>query len=535
MRRLSQRLRVAVAAAVLLGESLAFSAAFDFGGFIGTNEWWTRLLLQGPLLLRLGLTIAIAAVLFCGRDIWDELAAGEAEADEPARLLAFGLGHLTAIACLYALTDWLLRVAGHAVEFGSIGFLGWLVAVAMVGLTLARVALPARTWGRLAVRCGASLFVAALVGTVAWGGGLLSARMWEPLGQSTLWLVRGLLSLTGTELVYSPETFEIGTSRFAVEIAPQCSGYEGVGLILAFLGGYLWLARRQLRFPHSLLLLPLGAGLVWLANAGRIAALILIGSWYSPQVALGGFHSQAGWLAFNAIALGLILLTHQTRVFVRVRGGSRPEVSSGRASQVTAYLAPLLVLLAATMATAACTSGFDWLYPVRVVAVGGVLWYFRASYPRLRWSGEATALGLLVFVVWVALDSTPVGQPMPAELARLSAPWAALWLVARVLGSCLIVPAAEELAFRGYLTRRLISNRVEDVPIGQFTWLSLVVSSVLFGLMHDRWLAGVLAGAVYALALYRRRELSDAVLAHATTNGALAAYVLATGSWGFWS
>jgi hypothetical protein len=39
---------------------------------------------------------------------------------------------------------------------------------------------------------------------------------------------------------------------------------------------------------------------------------------------------------------------------------------------------------------------------------------------------------------------------------------------------------------------------------------------------------------LYALALSRRGRLSDAVLAHATTNALLAAYVLTTGAWSLW-
>jgi CAAX prenyl protease-like protein len=100
-----------------------------------------------------------------------------------------------------------------------------------------------------------------------------------------------------------------------------------------------------------------------------------------------------------------------------------------------------------------------------------------------------------------------------------------------MVGSVVTVPLAEELAFRGYLTRRLIAADFEDVPLGRFTWLSLLVSLALFGALHGRWLAGTLAGMLYAIALYRRGELADAVVAHATTNGLLTAYVLATGSW----
>ena len=109
-----------------------------------------------------------------------------------------------------------------------------------------------------------------------------------------------------------------------------------------------------------------------------------------------------------------------------------------------------------------------------------------------------------------------------------------LWLVARVVGAVVTVPIAEELAFRGYLHRRLIDADFERVSLSTFTWLAFVVSSLLFGVMHGRWLAGTLAGMAYALLLYRRGELGDAISAHAITNAMIAAYVLATGHWLLW-
>ena len=69
----------------------------------------------------------------------------------------------------------------------------------------------------------------------------------------------------------------------------------------------------------------------------------------------------------------------------------------------------------------------------------------------------------------------------------------------RIVGSVVAVPLAEELAFRGYLTRRLIAADFQDVPLGRLTWLSFLVSSALFGALHGRWLAGILAGMIYAM------------------------------------
>jgi CAAX prenyl protease-like protein len=143
----------------------------------------------------------------------------------------------------------------------------------------------------------------------------------------------------------------------------------------------------------------------------------------------------------------------------------------------------------------------------------------------------------VVFVFWVALE--PRAEPdtvdvIPNALAEMSAAAAALWLIARVLGSVVVVPIAEELAFRGYLLRRLIDADFTAVSPKHFTAASFLISSVAFGVLHGRWLAGVLAGMIYALAQYRRGELSDAIVAHAVTNGLLAAYVVVFGHWAFW-
>jgi exosortase/archaeosortase family protein len=43
---------------------------------------------------------------------------------------------------------------------------------------------------------------------------------------------------------------------------------------------------------------------LWCLNVVRLVALILFDNW-SDALAVDGFHSVAGWLFFNAAALGL--------------------------------------------------------------------------------------------------------------------------------------------------------------------------------------------------------------------------------------
>jgi CAAX prenyl protease-like protein len=97
------------------------------------------------------------------------------------------------------------------------------------------------------------------------------------------------------------------------------------------------------------------------------------------------------------------------------------------------------------------------------------------------------------------------------------------------------VPIAEELAYRGFLMRRLASRDFESVAWRNFDWVPFLISSVAFGVLHgERWLGGTIAGLLYGFALIRRGRIGEAVVAHATTNGLLAAWVLLTGNWQMW-
>jgi CAAX prenyl protease-like protein len=199
-----------------------------------------------------------------------------------------------------------------------------------------------------------------------------------------------------------------------------------------------------------------------------------------------------------------------------------------------------LGLLAVAMITAAISAGFDWLYPLRLIVLGAILWAFRQDYAALTWraSWVGVACGIAAFTLWMALmpDNLQGKADWPHALQSAGSTTSLLWLVARTTGYVIAVPLAEELAFRGYLTRPFWRSGAEPLPIGHFAWGTFLLSSAIFGAFHGQlWLAGTLAGMLFAVALYRTRSLGDAVLAHATTNALIAAYVFVTGRWSAWS
>jgi exosortase E/protease (VPEID-CTERM system) len=531
-------LRWVCLAVLLLAELLALSLRFDAGSIQSGPAWWTVLLRASPQAARLGSAIAIGIAVFAALRLRGELHRHLGHYGSGRSVTALLCGHVAALAGFTALTSSLFEGDLSTTAAAGAWVVAWLALGLVVVLLWLAAVVPPQLWPALVWHGWAVAAAGALIGAAAWGASRYTGLLWEHLRFATFWLVALLLNGLFPGQVLQPADSVIGTDSFLVEIAPQCSGCEGIGLVLGFLAVYLLIFRRELRFPAALWLLPLGAALAWLLNAVRIATLVTIGTSLSPEVALGGFHSQAGWLAFNGVALGLVALMRHSRLFAKAEVAAGPTEQSNPAAP---YLVPFLVLVAVHMGTAALSADATGLYPLRVLATAAVLWYFRASYARLAWrvSGAAVGLGVLVFAVWLGLDwllqRGADDTILPAVLNGMAPGSAAVWLAFRIVGSVVTVPVAEELAFRGYLIRRLSSADFEAVPPGQLRWLPLLVSSALFGLLHGQWLAGTAAGLCYGLALYRRGNLIDAVAAHAVTNALIAVFVLGTGAWHLWA
>ena len=186
-----------------------------------------------------------------------------------------------------------------------------------------------------------------------------------------------------------------------------------------------------------------------------------------------------------------------------------------------------------------------YLYPVKACSVGLLLVLFRNSYPEvslreLRETGKllvSLVAGVGVFLLWIRMDWSFGIQGSPRgfnpELI-LDSQVRLFMTAARVAGAVLVVPAMEELFWRSFLIRYVVSPEFDKVPIGRFTWPSFLVTALLFGSEHHLFFAGVMAGVVYNLLLYCTKSLAHCIIAHAVTNFLLGLYVLASSKWYFW-
>lgn len=466
----------------------------------------------------------------------------------PARVRpVWGIAHLALLAPFAALSA-ILYHDHTSVPFAAL-------AIAWHGLALASAAslfatfAPASVWLG-ALRAGKSLLRhAAIPAALAVAMIPVSQALWVPAAGVTFRMAAALLQPFYPLLIADPATRILGTERFAVSIAPVCSGLEGVGLMFAFCAGWLWIYRREYRFPRALWILPAGMVLVFLLNAVRIALLVVIGNAGAPRVAQIGFHSQAGWIAFNLSAFLVAVVSKRWRWLHRAPAAPAAPVTS--VTSVTSahdrapadnppapYLMPLLAMLAAGMLSHAASAGFEWLYPIRPLAAAAILVAYRRHYRAIDWrlSGVAVATGIALFGVWALVATRWLHRaPMPEALAGAPATLRFAWLGARVAGTVLVTPLVGELAFRGYLMRRLAGSRFETVAYGSIGWLPVIVAAIAYGAMHGAlWPAATVAGIAFGWLAIRGNRLADAIVAHVTLNALIVAAVLVTGQWQYW-
>lgn len=185
---------------------------------------------------------------------------------------------------------------------------------------------------------------------------------------------------------------------------------------------------------------------------------------------------------------------------------------------------------------------YYWVYFGRTLLGALLIWIMWPLVKEMRYafSWEAVVVGVAVFVMWVGID------PFYPHLMESNSNWntfthfgdgaALAWffVIMRILGSSLVVPALEEVFFRSFLYRWIAKPDFESLPLNYFAWKSMLISAVLFGFIHNEWLAGILCAFAYQWLVLRKNRLGDAMTAHAITNCLLGAWVVWKGAWQFW-
>jgi CAAX prenyl protease-like protein len=187
-------------------------------------------------------------------------------------------------------------------------------------------------------------------------------------------------------------------------------------------------------------------------------------------------------------------------------------------------------------------------YPLRDVLLIAVLVIFSSQVIDFHSSHklETAVIGIAVFVIWVGPDMLfpayrqhwmfqnslfgQIGNTVPEKVLLNPV---VLW--SRIFRAVVIVPVVEELFWRAWLMRWLISPRFDKIPLGTYQTASFAIVAVMFALEHGPyWDVGLVTGVIYNWWMVRTRSLGDCILVHAITNACLCGYVVATRHWEYW-
>ena len=521
--------RAVLAVALLVLEVFFLRRSFTTDHLIGMDAWWTRLLVQTRYAMPFSLCILGAIGLLCRGPLLQHYRGQAGPESAPRSSFPWGawsLVHALILGLCFGLASYLFQAQPAAADWLGWSALGFGLGLILLFCSLLDLVVPLGGFARLLWEQRLRFGIGLVGGVLCYAlGSWLFGDMpfWRPMGAGTMWLAYHLLELFYSDMVLVPETLLIGTSTFEVRISRYCSGYEGAFLFLGFFSLFLYLSRARLRFPRVLWLLPVGIVLVYLINALRIALLIVVGSEFSEDLAMQGFHVNAGWPFFGISAWFLVLVSLRLSIFSRIELNPKAEAHQASVNLYGVYMLPIVTAIGLVMLSASLTR-LDWVGDVlKCAGVLGVVWVYRREYRSLLGSYSLGALcwGLAGALAWSLLFN---GEP--TERWELGSMWI------RVFNFVLLAPLVEELAFRGFLMRRFASPNFESAELrGMGPW-PLFFSAALFGALHEQWIAGAACGLIFGLAYRQRGQLGDAFMAHAVTNASLVLVALISGDWG---
>lgn len=403
----------------------------------------------------------------------------------------------------------------------------WSVGFGTLILGLTFFVAPWKRWQQFVAADGLVLGGVALAGILAPFFAILIRPLWqlETIAGATFNAVVWTTQLLGYTLdVNDPIKKHLGSDSFAIAVAPQCSGIEGIALVTVFVTIFLALFRKELRFPRAFLLYPAGIAVSMFLNFVRITVLLIIGLEGNSDLAVGGFHSHAGWMMFTVIALGVVLVARAVPALQKAPATDAPTTRAplpplGQ-DMNAARIIPFAVFMLSAILAQAFSQSPGVIYPLRALAMLAVLAFFWPVLARINWRPTMIALlaGAAIGVMWIAVPYNPA-DTSPSH-GGLAGAMLVGWLIARGIGTMLLVPIIEELFFRDYLESKL---KGLGGPI-----IAALITAGLFAILHDRWMEAFVAGLVFSWIMAQRKNVADAIAAHMAANAVVFAYALAT-------
>ncbi len=223
---------------------------------------------------------------------------------------------------------------------------------------------------------------------------------------------------------------------------------------------------------------------------------------------------------------------------------------------VKSYVAPFVLYLVGTMFVASLPEGYYPIGYATVVAIVTLVTIFllfgRGVIRPHRHVWEGVAVGIIGIFAWIVISDwelertiakafhlplflTPGKRVAYNPFEEMTQPWMVYSFIAvRLFGLAVLVPIVEEVFWRGFLSRWLVSEEWETVPLGTFTRFSFVYVSALFTLAHPEWFAAAFYAVLINWLFFWKKDLWPCIVAHSVSNLILGLYVITAEAWTFW-
>jgi len=221
------------------------------------------------------------------------------------RMAVFATAHVALISAARILQPSLGPVAG------TFSIAGWIIAAMKLFVLLPTLLLlPFARW-RILARAYAAEVIAALVVLLTFFPSRILTTIWPWYGQILGKLVFACSALFVHGLTYTGAlTPTVHGPDLDVTILLACSGISGIELfdyLFAFVTLLDW---NRLRKGRTLVAYFAGMAVMFLGNALRIAAFVILGNRGFAD-AVARFHLSAGWIFFSGVFLAYLSLTYR--------------------------------------------------------------------------------------------------------------------------------------------------------------------------------------------------------------------------------
>ena len=247
------------------------------------------------------------------------------------------------------------------------------------------------------------------------------------------------------------------------------------------------------------------------------------------------------------------------------------KVLAGHVAPFAVWLGVIFLLQTLEMAGLCPRGLYPWSYAAKSAICAGLFFWLKPwrVYPSLRATNLplAAIIGAAVAIVWIVPEMPWVGRAAPRfqdfyhrwlilmpgalpdcfnrDFYPALPPWhrslafspeEAGWplTLVKLAGSACVIAVIEEFFFRGFFYRWLRKSAFWTIPLTAFDLQAFLTVVAVFGLEHDRWFAGMLAGFAYGWLTVRTGDVWAAALAHGLTNLILGIYVIVSRQYGFW-